>query len=55
MNNPATFRNERNFFYGRNLRDRNWLRRCFCLRVSAKRFLKLKGELFTTEALDRHP
>jgi len=32
---------ELNRFYGRNLRDKNWLRRAFALRISAKRVLRL--------------
>jgi hypothetical protein len=51
MNNPDTFRSEINFFYGRNLRDRNWLRRTFCIRLSAKRLLKLKNEVFQNPML----
>lgn len=46
MNNPEIFRSELNFFYGRNMRDRNWIRRTFYIRLSAKRILKLKNELF---------
>jgi hypothetical protein len=33
-------------FRGRNLRDRNWLRRSFALRMSGKRVLRLSRKLF---------
>jgi hypothetical protein len=32
---------ELNRFYGRNLRDKNWLRRTFGIRISGKRVLRL--------------
>jgi hypothetical protein len=41
------FKAELNFFYGRNVREKNWLRRIFAIRVSAKRMLKLKNRIFT--------
>jgi hypothetical protein len=47
MNSPEVFRSELNFFYGRNLRDKSWIRRTFYIRLSAKRLLKLKNELFS--------
>jgi hypothetical protein len=37
---------ELNRFYGRNLRDRNWLRKTFSLRISGKRILRLSRRLF---------
>lgn len=37
---------ELNRFYGRNVRDRNWLRRTFALRISGKRVLRLSRRLF---------
>lgn len=39
------FVNELNFFYGRNLRDKNWVRKTFAIRISAKRLLRLKKQL----------
>jgi hypothetical protein len=37
---------ELNRFYGRNVRDRNWLRKRLSLRISGKRVLKLSRKLF---------
>ena len=37
---------ELNRFYGRNVRDRNWLRKTFSLRISGKRVLRLSRKLF---------
>jgi len=37
IDHADTFRSEINFFYGRNLRDKNWVRRIFRIRLSAKR------------------
>jgi hypothetical protein len=37
---------ELNRFYGRNVRDRNWLRKAFSLRVSGKRVQRLSRKLF---------
>lgn len=37
---------ELNRFYGRNVRDRNWLRKLFSLRVSGKRVQRLSRKLF---------
>lgn len=37
---------ELNRFYGRNVRDRNWLRKTFSLRISGKRVLRLSRRLF---------
>jgi hypothetical protein len=37
--------NELNRFYGRNLRDKNWVRRTFAIRISAKRVLRLYRKL----------
>jgi hypothetical protein len=42
------FRNEINRFYGRNLREKKWLRRSFLIRVSGKRLMKVKNKLFRT-------
>jgi hypothetical protein len=37
---------ELNRFFGRNLRDRNWLRKWFSLRISGKRVLRLSRKVF---------
>jgi hypothetical protein len=37
---------ELNRFYGRNVRDRNWFRRSFSIRISGKRVLKISRRLF---------
>jgi hypothetical protein len=37
---------ELNRFYGRNVRDRNWLRKTFSLRISGKRVLRLSRRVF---------
>lgn len=37
---------ELNRFYGRNVRDRNWLRKTFSLRISGKRVLRLSRCVF---------
>ena len=42
----AEVRMELDRFRGRNLRDRNWLRKSFSLRISGKRVLKLSRKLF---------
>ena len=39
---------ELNRFYGRNVRDQNWLRKTFSLRISGKRVLRLSRNLFRT-------
>ena len=36
---------ELNRFYGRNMRDRNWMRRLFGLRLSGKRVLRIYRQL----------
>ncbi len=47
---PATSRGEvlceLNRFYGRNVRDRNWLRKRLAIRISGKRVLRLYRMLF---------
>lgn len=42
---PDLFKVEINFFHGRNLRDKNWIRRSFSIRISAKRLLALKNKV----------
>lgn len=44
---------ELNRFYGRNVRDRNWLRRNCLIRVSGKRIQRLARSLFIGEAKAR--
>ncbi|MBI4659717.1 MAG: hypothetical protein HY735_12825 [Verrucomicrobia bacterium] len=51
MEDADTFRSEINFYYGRNIRERNWLRRKLCIRLSAKRLMKLKNDVFRTPLL----
>ncbi len=46
VRNSGEFKSELNRFYGRNLRDQNWIRRKLLLRVSAKKLLKLKDLTF---------
>jgi hypothetical protein len=43
--NLGEFRAELNRFYGRNLRDKSWVRTPFLLRVSAKKILKIKKRI----------
>jgi hypothetical protein len=38
---------ELNRFYGRNVRDQNWVRKNFLLRISGKRVLRLSRNLFS--------
>jgi len=40
---------EVNRFYGRNVRDKNWFRNTFALRVSAARFLSLSHDVFSAK------
>jgi hypothetical protein len=44
-----TFRNELNRFYGRNVRDKSWLRGAFSIRLSAKRLLRLKNRALRSQ------
>lgn len=46
LNDPDLFRSEVNCFFGRNVRDRNWLRRTLRIRVSGDRLLALKNSVF---------
>lgn len=39
------FKNEINYFFGRNLRDRNWLRSTFRIRVSGNRLIRMRRRL----------
>ena len=40
---------ELNRFYGRNVRDDNWFRKTFSLRISGKRVLRLSRKLFRSQ------
>jgi hypothetical protein len=46
MRDPEVFRMEMSRFYGRNVRDKNWLRKTFSIRVSAKRLIRIKNRIF---------
>jgi hypothetical protein len=46
MTDPELFRNEINYFYGRNLRHKSWIRSLFRFRVSGNRLIRLKQRLF---------
>jgi hypothetical protein len=41
--------NELNRFFGRNQRDKNWMRKTFAIRISGKRVLRLYRELSRSE------
>lgn len=45
MSSQAIFRNEINYFYGRNLRDKRWLRTGLRVRISGNRMMHLWGKL----------
>lgn len=42
---PKMFINELNYFYGRNVREKSWLRKYFGIRVSSDRLLKLRRKM----------
>jgi hypothetical protein len=46
MTRPEIFRSEVNYFYGRNLRCKRWLRRVLRVRISGGRLLRLQRQLF---------
>jgi hypothetical protein len=46
MTDPELFRSEINYFYGRNLRHKGWIRSLFRMRVSGNRLIRLKQRLF---------
>ncbi|MHB8522820.1 MAG: hypothetical protein ACYDH9_18950 [Limisphaerales bacterium] len=46
MTDPETITREINYFYGRNVRDKSWIRRTLLIRVSGKRLLRLKNRVF---------
>lgn len=41
MTTHEIFRNEINYFFGRNLREKNWLRRTLRIRISGNRLIRL--------------
>jgi len=45
VRDPGTFTNELNRFHGRNVREKNFLRRSASIRVSAKRLIALKNRV----------
>lgn len=49
MTDPETITREINYFYGRNVRDKSWIRRTLLIRVSGKRLLRLKNRVFAQE------
>lgn len=42
------FKNEINYFFGRNLRDKSWLRKTFRIRVSGNRLIRLRRRFLPT-------
>jgi hypothetical protein len=47
MTDPELFRSEINYFYGRNLRDKSWIRNVLRMRISGNRLIRLKKRLFS--------
>ena len=43
LTDAEVFRSELNRFYGRNVRERGWIRGKFGIRISAKRMIRLKN------------
>ena len=43
LTDAEVFRSELNRFYGRNIRERGWIRGTFGIRISAKRMIRLKN------------
>ncbi len=48
INKPSLFTAELNFFHGRNVRDRTWLRADCSIRISGKRLIRLKNQALLT-------
>ena len=46
VRDPLIFKSELNRYHGRNVRERGWVRGTFVIRVSAKRVIDLKNQLF---------
>lgn len=47
---PEIFISELNRFRGRNLRDKNWIRKTFSIRLSGKKLVKLKDKVWDDAA-----
>jgi hypothetical protein len=45
LSDPDLIRREVNYFYGRNARDKSWIRTTLLVRVSGKRLLRLRGKV----------
>ncbi len=45
VKSAGVFKNEINRFYGRNVRDKGWLRGRLGVRLSAKRLIRLKNQV----------
>lgn len=46
LTNPDLFKNEVNYFHGRNLRHKSWVRTLLRVRVSGNRLIKLRRRVF---------
>jgi hypothetical protein len=46
VTNSELFKNEINYFHGRNLRHRSWIRRLFRIRLSGQRVVRIRRRLF---------
>jgi len=45
MRSPELFRQEINYFFGRNQRNRSWFRKLFRVRLSGKRLIRIEREV----------
>ena len=45
LTSQALFKNEINYFHGRNLRDKSWFRGTLCIRLSGSRLIRLRRRL----------
>jgi hypothetical protein len=50
VRDPKIFTAELNYFFGRNRRDKRWLRTALGIRVSAKRLIRLKNRVLANRA-----
>lgn len=46
IKDPRVFTTELNRFHGRNVREKSWLRGSLSVRVSAKRLIRVKNQIF---------
>jgi hypothetical protein len=46
VRDPEIFEMELNRFHGRNIRDKNWIRRALLIRISGKRLIGIKNRIF---------